>query len=199
VVEQPLLAEREVVVGLRAVERAVAELRRARRVATLATVRVETQPGDQLQIDFGQKHVRIADREVRIFALVVVLSRSPGVIARRGPSRSIRRILRSAATGMCSHAPVRPTARTRGKTEAGVKYVKRDALAGLAFDSFAALERHLTASMRVAHQRIHGTTPRSGTTYLKYGRTTWRAPSSRGPNRSSSSRTRAGSPCTPAI
>jgi hypothetical protein len=31
----------------------VADLRRERRVAQLATVRVETAPGDQMQIDFG--------------------------------------------------------------------------------------------------------------------------------------------------
>jgi hypothetical protein len=53
-------------------------------------------------------------------------------------------------------APYR--ARTKGKTEAGVKYVKRNGLADLAFASFAALERHLTEWMVLADQRIHGTT-----------------------------------------
>ena len=53
-------------------------------------------------------------------------------------------------------APYR--ARTKGKTEAGVKYVKRNAVAGLTFASFAALETHLTAWMALADQRIHGTT-----------------------------------------
>jgi len=38
-------------------------------------------------------------------------------------------------------------ARTNGKTESGVKYVKRNALAGLTFDSFTALEHHLAAGM----------------------------------------------------
>src|SRR5215471_6130011 len=38
-------------------------------------------------------------------------------------------------------------ARTNGKTESGVKYVKRNALAGLTFDSFTALEQHLAAGM----------------------------------------------------
>ena len=46
--------------SVRTIERAVADIRRAQRVAALATVRVETAPGDQLQIDFGQK--RRADR-----------------------------------------------------------------------------------------------------------------------------------------
>jgi transposase len=53
-------------------------------------------------------------------------------------------------------APYR--ARTKGKTEAGVKYVKRNGLADLAFGSFATLERHLADWMVVADERIHGTT-----------------------------------------
>ena len=40
-------------------------------------------------------------------------------------------------------APYR--ARTKGKVESGVKYVKRNALAGRTFASFAALEQHLAA------------------------------------------------------
>jgi hypothetical protein len=39
-----------------------------------------------------------------------------------------------------------------------VKYVKRNAIAGLRFASFAALERHLAAWIEIADQRIHGTT-----------------------------------------
>ena len=53
-------------------------------------------------------------------------------------------------------APYR--ARTKGKTEAGVKYVKHNGLADQPFESFAALEMHLTAWMRTADQRAHGTT-----------------------------------------
>jgi hypothetical protein len=53
-------------------------------------------------------------------------------------------------------APYR--ARTKGKTEAGVKYVKRNGLADQPFDSFAALEQHLAAWMTIADQRRHGTT-----------------------------------------
>ena len=53
-------------------------------------------------------------------------------------------------------APYR--ARTKGKTEAGVKYVKRNALADQTFDSFGALEQHLAAWMALADQRRHGTT-----------------------------------------
>jgi hypothetical protein len=53
-------------------------------------------------------------------------------------------------------APYR--ARTKRKTEAGVKYVKRNALAGRAFASFTALEQHLAAWMIDADRRVHGTT-----------------------------------------
>jgi hypothetical protein len=52
-------------------------------------------------------------------------------------------------------APYR--ARTKGKTEAGVKYVERNAIAGLRFASLAALEAHLAAWNGVADQQIHGT------------------------------------------
>jgi hypothetical protein len=53
-------------------------------------------------------------------------------------------------------APYR--ARTKGKTESGVKYVKRNALAGREFDSFAAVEAHLANWTARADQRVHGTT-----------------------------------------
>jgi hypothetical protein len=40
----------------------------------LATVRFETAPGEQMQIDFGEKWVDIAGEPVRVFLLVAVLS-----------------------------------------------------------------------------------------------------------------------------
>jgi len=49
-------------------------------------------------------------------------------------------------------------ARTKGKTESGVKYVKRNAIAGRAFASFAEFEGHLDGWMREADERVHGTT-----------------------------------------
>jgi len=61
VVVQRLLKERGTDVSVRTIERAVVDIRRAHRAAALATVRVESAPGDQLQIDFGQKRVRIGD------------------------------------------------------------------------------------------------------------------------------------------
>ena len=76
VVVQRLLTDRGVEVSVRTIERAVADIRRARQVAALATVRVESAPGDQLQIDFGQQRVHIAGADVRVFVLVAVLSYS---------------------------------------------------------------------------------------------------------------------------
>ena len=50
-------------------------------------------------------------------------------------------------------------ARTKGKDERGVGYVKRNAIAGHDFISWAALEGHLDWWMReIADQRVHGTT-----------------------------------------
>jgi transposase len=202
VVVHRLLAARGLTVSVRTVERAVADIRRARRVAQLATVRVETPPGDQLQIDFGQKRVCIDGVWVRVFLLVAVLSYSrrlfvkallnerqddwrEGITAAFQHFGGVPRTLlgdnaralvlgRDRATGtvifqpaylaFCRDWDVQPRAcapyraRTKGKTEAGVKYTKRNGLADLAFDSFAALETHLASWIVTADQRTHGTT-----------------------------------------
>jgi transposase len=202
VVVRRLLAERGVVVSDRTMQRAVADLRREQRAAALATVRVETAPGEQLQIDFGQKRIAIAGVAVRVFLLVAVLSYSRRLFVkaflnergddwREGIAAAFRhfggvpRVLlgdnaralvvgRDRVTGTVSFHPaylafcrdwnVQPRAcapyraRTKGKTEAGVKFVKRNALADLPFESFASLERHLADWMVHADQRRHGTT-----------------------------------------
>jgi transposase len=202
VVVQRLLAERAIHVSLRTVERVVVDIRRAQRVAALATVRMESPPGDQLQIDFGQKRVRIAGEWVRVFLFVAVLSYSrrlfvkpflterqddwrEGLAAAFAHFGGVPRTLlgdnaralvigRDRATGtvlfhpaylaFCRDWDVQPRAcapyraRTKGKTEAGVKYVKRNGLADLEFASFAALDAHLTTWMGMADRRLHGTT-----------------------------------------
>jgi transposase len=202
VVVRRLLAERGCAISVRTIERAVADIRRAQRVAALATVRVETAPGDQLQIDFGQKRLLVAGARVRIFLLVAVLSYSRRLFVKAflnergddwregiaaaftqfgGVPRTVlgdnaRALVlgRDRATGtvrfhptylaFCRDWDVQPRAcapyraRTKGKTEAGVKYVKRNALADQAFDSFGALEQHLAEWMTIADQRCHGTT-----------------------------------------
>ena len=202
VVVQRLLGERGLAVSTRTIERAVADIRRAERVAQLATVRVETPPGDQLQIDFGQQRVQIAGAWTRVFLLVAVLSYSrrlfvkaflserqddwrEGIAAAFTYFGGVPRTLlgdnaRALVTGrdretgtvlfhpgylaFCRDWDVQPRAcapyraRTKGKTEAGVKFVKRNGLAALTFPCFAALETHLGAWMVVADQRVHGTT-----------------------------------------
>jgi transposase len=55
VVRQELAAEQGIVSSLRTVERAVAPLRQELRAEARATVRFETRPGQQLQIDFGER------------------------------------------------------------------------------------------------------------------------------------------------
>lgn len=76
VVVQQLLAEAGVDAGVRTVQRAVQPKRREQLVKDLASIRFETAPGHQMQIDFGQKRVRIADEEVVVHLLVAVLSYS---------------------------------------------------------------------------------------------------------------------------
>ena len=75
-VRQDLLRERSVDVSLRTVERAVAPFRRLLTAEAKATVRFETPPGRQLQIDFGQLRVPVADERVRVFLFVATLGYS---------------------------------------------------------------------------------------------------------------------------
>jgi hypothetical protein len=49
-------------------------------------------------------------------------------------------------------------ARTKGKTERGIGYVKSNALAGRAFESWSELAAHLERWMVLADDRVHGTT-----------------------------------------
>jgi transposase len=203
VVRQDLAREHGVSVSLRTVERAVAPFRRELRAAELATVRFETAPGEQLQIDFGETRVLIAGERVKVHVFVATLGYSrrnyvavfehqrqsawwrgiegafhyfggrtrevlldnakPLVTFHDARTREVR--LNERFHAFCRFWDVVPKAcapyraRTKGKDERGVGYVKRNAIAGHAFDSFAALEAHLAWWMReVADTRVHGTT-----------------------------------------
>jgi transposase len=203
VVRQELAAELGIVVSLRTVERAVAALRRELAAEALATVRFETPPGRQLQIDFGERWVAIGDEQVRVYLFVATLGYSRRVYARafrherqaawfeglEGAFRHFgglpKEVLLDNAKALVEHHDpvtrevvfnarlhafarywdVRPVAcapyraRTKGKDERGVGYVKRNAIAGRSFASWGALEAHLAWWMReVADQRVHGTT-----------------------------------------
>ena len=76
VVRQDLVREQGIDVSLRTVERAVAPFRRLLTAEAKATVRFETPPGRQLQVDFGQRRVPIADERVRVYLLVATLGYS---------------------------------------------------------------------------------------------------------------------------
>ena len=203
VVRQELFIEQGISVSLRTVERAVSHMRRALAAEARATVRFETPPGRQLQIDFGERRVWIADELVRVHVFVATLGYSRRLYVRafrherqacwfaglEGAFAAFggvaEEVLFDNARALVEHhdaatrevvfnarlhafarywgfrpracAPYR--ARTKGKDESGVKYVKRNALAGRCFASFAALEAHLEVWTReIADEREHGTT-----------------------------------------
>jgi len=76
VVRQDLQRELGIAVSLRTVQRAVEPLRRELRAEALATVRFETAPGQQLQIDFGSTGVTIGEEVQRIHLFVATLGYS---------------------------------------------------------------------------------------------------------------------------
>ncbi len=158
-----------------------------RKPAQVATVRFETEPGHQMQVDFGEKWVWIAGQRVKVHLLAAVLGYSRRIFVkaflserqddwREGIAAAFRHfggvpqavlgdnaralvLDRDPGTGhvrfnpaylqFCRDWGVTPRAcgpyraRTKGKVESGVKYVKRNGLAGRRFASFAELERHL--------------------------------------------------------
>lgn len=203
VVRQELAAEKGIETSLRTVERAVAGLRRELRAEARATVRFETRPGEQLQIDFGERRVEIGGATERVFLFVATLGYSRRLHVRAygherqeswfdGMESAFRafggvpeEVLLDNARALVLHhdpasrevvlhprlhafarywgfrvracAPYR--ARTKGKDERGVGYVKRNAIAGRSFATWSSLEAHLEAWTRdVADVRVHGTT-----------------------------------------
>ena len=76
VVVRELLSLQGVSASVRTIQRVVEQHRRQQRVAQVASVRFETAPGQQMQVDFGQKRVSIAGEQVRLYFLVAVLSYS---------------------------------------------------------------------------------------------------------------------------
>lgn len=203
VVRQELASELGIVVSLRTVERAVSHLRRELAAEALATVRFETPPGRQLQIDFGQRRIAIEGERDKVYLFVATLGYSRRIYA--VPFRHERQsawlegiegafrhfgglpdelLLDNASALVKHHDPatrevefngrlhaftrywgVRPVAcapyraRTKGKDERGVGYVKHNAIAGRRFASWGALEAHLAWWMReIADARVHGTT-----------------------------------------
>lgn len=203
VVRQELEREHGIVVSLRTVERAVKPLRRRLAAEARATVRFETTPGQQLQIDFGERRVWIGDEPVRVHLFVATLGYSRRLFMRAFlhqrqsewmggieaafqhfggvpaellvdnaralveqhdvASRTV--VFNAKFQAFAGHwdvklracAPYR--ARTKGKDESGVGYVKKNAIAGRRFGSWGEFEAHLEHWTRtVADVRVHGTT-----------------------------------------
>lgn len=86
VVVQRLLEEEGVPCSLRTTQRLVADVRAAQRRSQRASVRFETPPGKQLQIDFGQKWVMVGGKRVRTYFFVAVLGYSRRIYVRAGLS-----------------------------------------------------------------------------------------------------------------
>lgn len=203
VIRQELAAEQGIIIGLRSVELKVRHLRRELKAQKRATVRFETAPGHQMQIDFGDTRVWIGGERVRIHVFVATLGYSRRLHTRvslrerqtdwfEGMEGAFLRfggvtaeVLIDNAKALVEHhdavtrevrfnerlhafarywgfkpracAPYR--ARTKGKDERGVGYVKKNAIAGRRFETWAAFEAHLDRWTReVADQREHGTT-----------------------------------------
>ena len=203
VIRQALAVEMGIVVSLRTVERAVKPYRRELEAEARATVRFETAPGRQLQIDFGERLVEIGGSKVRAYLFVATLGYSRRhhirafhnerqeswfeglesafakfggvpeevlfdnaralVIDHDPATRTV--VFNDKLKAFAKHWGFRPRAcapyraRTKGKTENGVGYVKRNAIAGRSFPTWEAFEAHLDAwSREIADVRVHGTT-----------------------------------------
>src|SRR5467141_3016836 len=82
VVVARLLRDHGVAASVRTVQRAVEHRRRSQRASQVATVRFETAPGEQMQVDVGQRLVRIAGALVRVFFVCAVLGFSRRLFVR---------------------------------------------------------------------------------------------------------------------
>ena len=203
VVRQELAREWNISVSLRTLERAVQPHRALARAEVLATSRFETGPGEQSQIDFGERFVVIAGERIKVYFFVLVLAFSrriyvraftderrdswfagmesafwhfggvtkvvlldnPKALVKSHDVKTREVVFSESFKAFAKHwgftpracAPYR--ARTKGKDERAVAYVKRNAIAGREFASWAEMESHLERWMReVADIRFHGTT-----------------------------------------
>lgn len=202
VVVRDLLAVEQVDVSLRTVQRLVAPIRQAQRAAEAATTRFETAPGEQLQIDFGERKVMLSGVSTTVYLFVATLGFSrriyvraslsqrqdewklglEGALTRFGGRPQVilvdnakalivehtedRLVVNPAFRCYCEDRGLavracRPyRARTKGKVESGVKYAKRNGIAGRAFADLEELQRHLDQWSDKADRRVHGTTHR---------------------------------------
>jgi len=168
-----------------------------------ATVRFETGPGEQGQVDWGSTWIYLGVERVRVHLFTMVLGFSRRLFAKAYGNEGLESLLDAHAAAF-AHFGGRPEsllydnprtiviakdeatgqvswnatfkdrmdfyglkvrlcryyrAQTKGKVESGVKYVKRNALAGRRFASLDDLNAYLLRwCVEVADQRVHGTT-----------------------------------------
>src|SRR6185436_10478729 len=167
------------------------------------TVRFETGPGEQGQVDWGTSWIYLGEERVQVHLFTMVLGFSRRLFARAYRSEGLGSLLDAHGVAF-EHFGGRPQsllydnprtivrekdeatgrvvwnatfkdrmdfygleiklcryyrAQTKGKVESGVKYVKRNALAGRRFASLEELNAYLLRwCVEVADQRVHGTT-----------------------------------------
>lgn len=186
-----------------AVLKYVAPWRKSWRGEDLPTVRFETGPGEQAQVDWGSTSLYLGEQRVRIHLFTMVLGYSRRVFAKAYTSEGLDALLDGHASAFAhfggrtetilydnprtivtskdeasGHVVWNATfkdrmdfygvtvklcrfyrAQTKGKVESGVKYIKRNALAGRRFRDLDELNAYLLDwCVNVADQRIHGTT-----------------------------------------
>lgn len=187
----------------RAVVKYIAGWREEARRDEAVTVRFETGPGDQSQVDWGSMRLWLGEQPVKVHLFTMVLGYSRRLFARAYTSEGLNALLdaherafahfggrtecilydnpRTIVTRKdesAGHVVWNATfkdrmdfygvkvrlcryyrAQTKGKVESGVKYVKRNALAGRRFASLGQLNEYLLDwCSNVADQRPHGTT-----------------------------------------
>jgi len=79
--------------GVQQVRRAIRPWRAEARWAALATVRYETGPGEQAQVDFGQLHVWIGEQRERVHVFVMTLGYSRRLWVRAYPHERLSALL----------------------------------------------------------------------------------------------------------
>lgn len=202
VLRQQLIVEHDKNVSLRTVERAVQHLRQKALVKAKATIRFETPPGKQLQIDFGSRQIMIEGIQTKVYLFVATLGYSRRMYIRvslhekqtawfnglegaffhfQGIPQQV--LLDNAKPLVTSHNAINKEvifnerfkafasywgfqpiacspyrARTKGKDERMVGYVKGNAIAGRSFASLHELKSHLERwNAEIADLRIHDT------------------------------------------
>jgi hypothetical protein len=189
--------------GYWAVLKYIAPWRKDWRGEGLPTVRFETGPGEQAQVDWGSTALYLGEQRVRVHLFTMVLGFSRRIFARAYRSEGLDPLLDGHAAAFAhfggrtesilydnprtivtrkdeatGHVVWNGTfkdrmdfygvtvrlcrfyrAQTKGKVESGVKYVKRNALAGRRFRDLDDLNAYLLDwCVSVADQRVHGTT-----------------------------------------